>query len=238
MWRYTGADLCGRRPVAGRREVELEQLIGFFTNTLPLRADLAGNPSFRDLLQRVRSSTPEAFAHQNVPFEKLVEELRPECSLRYTPLFQVMFVYQNMPRLPLKFSGTQLEEIEFDHGLAKFDLTLEISEQHGMYCTWEYSSDLFDLDRIERMAGHFQTLLRGIVNDPDCKLSELPLLNPPPNRNRCSSTGMLQKQRILATPVYTTRFKTEPRNVAIHSLSSPRPKHYFCAIERGSKRAG
>jgi amino acid adenylation domain-containing protein len=210
LWRYTGIDaFVVGAPVAGRSEIELEQLIGFFINTLPLRADLAGNPSFHDLLQRVRSSTLEAFAHQNVPFEKLVEELRPERSLNYTPLFQVMFVYQNMPRLPLKFSGTQSEEIEFDHGLAKFDLTLEVSEQqHGSCCSWEYSSDLFNHERIERMAGHFETLLRGIVNDPDCKLSELPLLTP------------AESQQILIQ--WNATETTYPRETCIHDAFQDR----------------
>jgi len=183
LWRYTSADsFVVGAPVAGRSEVELEKLVGFFVNTLPLRADLHGDPSFRDLLHRVRSSTLEAFAHQNVPFEKLVEELHPERSLSHTPVFQVMFVYYNTPRVPLKLSGAQLEEIEFDHGLAKFDLTLEISDQHGLYCAWEYNSDLFDHERIERMAGHFETLLRGAVNNPDWKLSELPVLTPVESR--------------------------------------------------------
>jgi hypothetical protein len=172
LWRYTGAgDFVLGTPIAGRDEVDLEQIVGLFANTLPLRAKLDDNPTVRDLLRRVRDTTLDAIAHQDVPFEKLVEDLRPERSMSYTPLFQIMFILQNAPGRPLDFAETTVDEVEFESGLAKFDLTLEIFELDGLYCRWEYSTDLFDESRIVRMAGHFETLLRAIAADPDRRLS-------------------------------------------------------------------
>lgn len=179
LWRYTGvADFVLGTPMAGRSHVELEPLIGLFVNTIPLRANLGGDPTFRDLLQRVRDTTLGAFAHQEIPFEKLVEKLRPERSMSYTPLFQTMFILHNLPRHSLDFAGLHLDELELSNDLAKFDLTLEIFELDGLCCAWEYSTDLFDQPRIARMAEHFETLLRGICSDPGRTLSKLPILGP------------------------------------------------------------
>ena len=177
LWRYTGVgDFVVGTPMAGRSHVELEPLIGLFVNTIPLRANLSGDPTFVALLHRVREATLDACAHQDVPFEKLVEELRPERSMSHTPLFQTMFILHNDPRISLDFAGLHLDELEWDAGLAKFDLTLEIFELDGLCCAWEYSTDLFDHPRIARMAGHFETLLRGICADPGRTLSQLPIL--------------------------------------------------------------
>jgi amino acid adenylation domain-containing protein len=177
LWRYTGvADFVLGTPMAGRSHVELEPLIGLFVNTIPLRANLSGDPTFGALLHRVRDATIDAFEHQDVPFEKIVEELRPERSMSYAPLFQTMFILQNTPRISLDFAGLHLDELELDSGLAKFDLTLEIFELDGLCCAWEYSTDLFDHPRIASMAGHFETLLRGICAGPGHTLSELPIL--------------------------------------------------------------
>ena len=179
LWRYTGVpDFVLGTPMAGRSHVELEPLIGLLVNTIPLRANLSGDPTFRDLLQRVRDTTLGAFAHQEIPFEKIVEELRPERSMSYTPLFQTMFILHNFPRHSLDFAGLHLDELELSNDLAKFDLTLEIFELDGLCCAWEYSTDLFDQPRIARMAEHFETLLRGICSDPDRTLSKLPILGP------------------------------------------------------------
>ena len=184
LWRYTGVpDFVLGTPMAARSHVELEPLIGLFVNTVLLRANLGGNPRFRELLQRVRETTLDALSHQDVPFEKLVEELQPDRSNSHTPLFQTMFIMHNTPRQSLEFAGLRLDELEIDTGLAKFDLTLECFESSGFCCTWEYSTDLFDRRRVVRMAEHFETLLRGICADPDRRLSELPILAPA-ERNR------------------------------------------------------
>jgi amino acid adenylation domain-containing protein len=178
LWRYTGiADFVLGTPMAGRSHFELEPLIGLFVNTIPLRANLSGNPSFRTLLHRVRDKTIDAMAHQDVPFEKIVEELRPERSMSHTPLFQTMFIMHNSPRTSLDFAGIHLDELELDSGLAKFDLTVEtMFESDELCCAWEYTTDLFDHRRIARMAQHYETLLRGICADPGRTLSELPIL--------------------------------------------------------------
>ena len=179
LWRYTSAeDLLIGVPIAGRNDVELENLIGLFVNTVVIRGDLAGNPTFCSLLQRVRATTLEAYEHQDTPFEKIVEALEPERSLSHTPLFQVMFILQNMPKQEIELSNLKLEELEFDGGLAKFDLTLEIFELEGLHCRFEYSTDLFESQTIDRMMRHFETLLRSIVRKPDSHLSELEILPP------------------------------------------------------------
>jgi amino acid adenylation domain-containing protein len=178
LWRYTGvSDFVLGTPMAGRTHLELEALIGLFVNTIPLRANLSGNPTFRALLHRVRDTTLDAIAHQDVPFEKLVEELRPERTMNHAPLFQTMFIMHNCPRTSLDFAGLHLDELELDSGLAKFDLTVETMFELDRLCVaLEYSTDLFDDSRIVRMAEHFETLLRGICADPGCTLSELPIL--------------------------------------------------------------
>jgi amino acid adenylation domain-containing protein len=180
VWRYTGvADFVLGTPMAGRSHFELEPLIGLFVNTIPVRANLSGNPTFRTLLHRVRDKTLDAMANQDFPFEKIVEELRPERSMSHTPVFQTMFIMHNTPRTSLDFAGLHLDELELDSGLAKFDLTLEtMFESHELCCAWEYTTDLFDHPRIARMAQHYETLLRGICTDPGRTLSELPILGP------------------------------------------------------------
>ena len=163
-------------PTAGRNDVELENLIGFFVNTLILRADLNQDKSFREVLREVRINTLEALSHQNVPFEKLVEALEPDRSLNRNPLFQVMFILQNTPKQEVELPGILMQEIEFESGIAKFDLTLEIIDLEDLYCTFEYDSDLYDEITIRRMAGHFAKLTEAIVGAPDEKLSKFSLV--------------------------------------------------------------
>ncbi len=176
--RYTHQDdICVGTPVAGRNRRELEGLIGLFVNTLVLRSDLSGKLSFRELLRQVRRTCLEAFAHQDLPFEMLVDELHPTRDLSHSPLFQVMFVFQNLPGQRVELPGVLLEEVAFDTHSAKFDLTLIVNETpSALAATFEYNTDLFDRATIQRMAGHFQTLLEGIVADPDRPVDFLPLL--------------------------------------------------------------
>jgi amino acid adenylation domain-containing protein len=178
LYRYTGQeDVIVGSPIANRNRAEVEELIGFFVNTLVLRTDLSGEPTFRELLLRVRDVCLGAYAHQDLPFERLVEEFQPERDLGRNPLFQVMFILQNAPKPLRKVSKLTVKRMDVDSGTSKFDLTLGLAERDGkLIGFFEYSTDLFDRSTIERMAGHFQTLLQGIVADPDQPISTLPLL--------------------------------------------------------------
>ena len=178
LYRYTGqADILVGSPIANRNRAEIENLIGFFVNTLVLRTDLSGNPSFRELLGRVREATLGAYAHQDLPFEKLVEELQPERNLSRTPLFQVMFAFQNAPTATLELPGLNIQTLEAESETAKFDLTLTIQNTaEELTGTIEYNTDLFDETTISRLVKHFETLLTGIVANPQQQLGNLPLL--------------------------------------------------------------
>jgi len=179
LFRYTDqADVAVGSPVAGRTRSETESLIGCFINNLVLRTDLSGDPAFTQLLQRTKEVTLEAFAHQDVPFEKLVETLQPERNLARTPLFQVMFVLQNAPRSDLQFGAAKVKTLPIETSTTKFDLTLVLGETScGMDGLLHYNTDLFEAATIERMAGHYQTLLAGIVSGAERSISELPLLS-------------------------------------------------------------
>ena len=168
LYRYTGqADFGVGSPIANRTLPELEALIGFFVNTLVLRTDMSGEPGFIELLSRVRETTLGAFDHQELPFEKLVEVVNPAREMSYSPLFQVMFVLQNMPGAAVQLPGLRLSSVAVDSGASMFDLTLFMWERdQGLSGSVEYNTDLFDAERIERMVGHFQTLLEGIVAGP------------------------------------------------------------------------
>ncbi|OUL18944.1 hypothetical protein BV372_33785 [Nostoc sp. T09] len=178
LYRYTDqADILVGSPIANRNRSEIENLIGFFVNTLVLRTDLSGNPSFGELLKRVREATLGAYAHQDLPFEKLVEELQPERNLSRTPLFQVMFAFQNAPTATLELPGLNIQPLEAESETAKFDLTLTIQNTaEKLTGTIEYNTDLFDETTISRLVKHFETLLAGIVANPQQQVGNLPLL--------------------------------------------------------------
>jgi len=178
LYRYSGQeDLAVGVPVAGRSRPELEGLVGFFVNTLVLRGDLSGQPSFREYLARVRERALEAYAHQDLPFEKLVEELAPRRDASRNPLFQVMFVLQNTPQERWQLPGVQVEPLAIDTHSAKFDLTMELTEAEGrLLGVLEYATDLFDAATAERMLGHFRVLLESIVADAGQRVAQLELL--------------------------------------------------------------
>src|SRR5436309_25419 len=178
MHRYTGQDdIVLGTPVAGRHQSEVEGLIGFFVNTLVLRSDLSGDPTFVQLLGRVREVALGAYAHQDLPFEQLVEALRPARDMRHTPLFQVMFALQNAPAEELHLQGLSSTLLPIDVPTAKFDLTLNLAEEGPLLSgTLEYDADRFASATVLRMAGHFQTLLEAIAAHPWTRLSRLPLL--------------------------------------------------------------
>ncbi len=178
LYRYTNQeDIVVGTDLANRTQVETEALIGFFVNILVLRTDMRGNPTFRQLLDRVREVTLKAYAHQDLPFDKLVEELRPDRSLSQTPLFQVLFVMQNAPMPTLEMAGLTLMPVAIDSGTAKFDFALFVSEtETGIIGSWKYNSDLFDRETIAQMSNRFETLLGSIVAQPDSRLNTLEIL--------------------------------------------------------------
>lgn len=180
LLRYTSQDdIAIGTSITNRGRVETEPLIGLFINTLVLRTNLSGNPSFRELLQRAREVMLEAYAHQELPFEKLVEELQPERELSHSPLFQVMLVLQNAPALALKLPGLNVSLIDRHNETAKFDLLLSLVETaDGLTGSLEYSTDLFKRETVERLCSHFEMLLESIVKAPDRALSEFQILTP------------------------------------------------------------
>jgi amino acid adenylation domain-containing protein len=184
LYRYTAQeDLIVGCPVLNRRLPETENLLGSFVNTLVLRTNYAGNPSFREALRRVRETCLGAFAHQDFPFEKLVEELHPQRDLARNPIFQVMFAFQNTSVPTLELAGLRSEAVDIDGGMTKFDLTFSlIDKEDGIVGHIEYSTDLFHRDTIERMSRHFQTLLEGIAIDPDQPIATLPIMTEPERR--------------------------------------------------------
>ncbi|MDK3158300.1 amino acid adenylation domain-containing protein [Kamptonema cortianum] len=180
LYRYTQqVDIAVGTTVSGRDRAETQSLIGLFVNTLVMRTDLSGNPSFRQLLNRVRQVAFGAYAHQDLPFEQLVEELRLERSLSHTPLFQILFQLQNLPMTPLSLPGVEVSRLPFDPGTARFDLTLEMVEtEDGLIAIAQYRTDLFTANTITRMLEGYQTLLAGIIANPDREIATLPLLTP------------------------------------------------------------
>jgi amino acid adenylation domain-containing protein len=178
LYRYTRQeDMLVGTPVANRGRAEVESLVGLFANTLVIRARLSGSSTFREALQGVRRTALDAFAHQDLPFERLVEVLQPARDLSRSPLFQVMFALQNEPSHGLPVAGLEIEIEELEGETAKFDLLLQMAASGGVLRgRWEYNADLFERAAVERMSGHFERLLEGIVKNPDQTLSELPLL--------------------------------------------------------------
>jgi amino acid adenylation domain-containing protein len=176
--RATGQeDLVLGTPIANRNQTEIEGLIGFFVNTLALRADLSGDPTFTGLMAQVRETTLGAYAHQDLPFEKLVEELKPERDPSYTPIFQTLFVLQNAPLPAIALPGLCLAPLAFDGGTAKFDLTLGLMDGEPALTGWiEYNTDLFDPPTAGRLLAHWRNLLAELAASPERRLSELRVL--------------------------------------------------------------
>lgn len=168
-------DIVVGTDVANRNQAEIEQLIGFFVNLLVLRTDLSGNPTFLELLQRVRTKTLGAYAHQDIPFDELVRELQPERDLNNTiPLFQVLFVLQNTPDSALELPGLSLNLLEVEDRNARFDLALFITEtDQGIEGKWQYNADLFAQDTITKFTSHWQTLINSIITQPQSRISTL-----------------------------------------------------------------
>jgi amino acid adenylation domain-containing protein len=187
LHRYTGqADFAVGSPIAGRVRPEIEGLIGFFVNMLVLRTDLAGNPTFREFVLRVRKVALAAYEHQELPFERLVEAADAERDLSRSPLFQVMFAFQNLPRHAVEFPGLTASFIETKNRTAKYDLSLYMWEDNGLAARLEYNTDLFDSASMRRMLANLETLLQAIVENPEQRISDLPIL-PAGQRNQILS---------------------------------------------------
>jgi amino acid adenylation domain-containing protein len=206
LYKHTGQeDIVVGCPIANRKRAELEQLIGFFTNTLALRTDLSGDPTFIELLGRVREMALGAFAHQDLPFEKLVEELQPERNLGRQPLFQVMFVFQNLPTVSPDIPRIKLTPFNADILTAKFDLNFLVMEtEQSLAVALEYSTDLFHPSTIERMLAHFESLLKCIAAQPERRISEM------------SPLSQAEKQQLLAR--YNDTNRDYPCGLCIHQL--------------------
>jgi amino acid adenylation domain-containing protein len=206
LYRYTGSeDIVVGTPVANRNRQEIEGLIGFFVNTLVLRTDLSANPSFEELLGRVREVALGAYAHQDLPFEQLVEALQPERSLSYTPLFQVMFALDDASVPSVELPDLTVSEFSFETGTTKFDLALSMENTaSGLIGVWEYNSDLFDAATIARYSEHFLSLLEGIFANPIQPISELPLLT--------------QRERHQLLFEWNNTIKEYPQDKCIHQL--------------------
>ncbi len=178
LLRYTGqSDLCIGTPIAGRTRLETEPLIGLFVNTLVLRTDLSDVAKFTDLLERVRDVVLGAQAHQDLPFEHLVDALQPARDLSRSPLFQVMFALQTLPGGDIDIPGVEISSFDVDPGSAKFDLSLEMTvEPAGLHGFFEYNSDLFDVGTIERLATHYRHVLDQVAAQPDMALARIEVL--------------------------------------------------------------
>lgn len=178
LYRYTGQeDIAVGSPIANRNLSEVEDLIGFFVNSLVLRVDLSGNPTFQELLMRVKKITMEAYSHQDLPFEKLVAEIQPERNLSRNPLFDISFSLQNTPLKALELPELTLSVLDLETETTKLDLEIHLWEDlESIKGEVNYSTDLFNDATIARIIGHFQTLLEGIVSNPKYRLSDLPIL--------------------------------------------------------------
>ena len=178
LFRYSAEeDVVVGTPIANRTMRQIESVVGFFINTLALRSNLSGNPTFTQLLAQVRHTTLDAYQNQDLPFDKLVEELSPERTLSHHPLFQVMFILQNASGQALTLSNLEVSQIPSEQQISKFDLTLTVNECQGaLQIHFNYNNHLFEQSTIKRMAEHFQTLLEGIVANPEISISDIPLL--------------------------------------------------------------
>ena len=220
LFRYSGQeDIIIGSPIANRHHWEVETLIGYFANTFVLRTDLSGNPSFREVVRRVRDVCLAAYAHQDLPFEKLVTELHPERTLSRNPLFQVMFILQNAPRRAIDPSQIKIDSIALDSGTSKVDLTLALRERNGRLIGFiEYSTDLFNRSTIERMAGHFRTLLQEIVANSEEPISNLAILTNA-ERNRIllkwNNTGVNYPKSKFIHELFEEQVERTPNAVAL-----------------------
>jgi len=178
LYRYSNQDdICVGTPIANRNRRETEALIGFFVNTLVLRLDISGNPSFDSLLKKVKDITLGAYAHQDLPFETLVEELHPERDMSHSPFFQSMFVLNNAPVGKLAMSDLELSLIEIENKTSKYDLIFNaIETESGLRFKVEYNTDLYQTGTIKRMIAHYSAIVENVILNPECLISDIRLI--------------------------------------------------------------
>ncbi len=220
LGRYSGQeDIAVGTPSAGRQQAEIEELIGFFVNTLVMRTDLSGNPKVSELLGRVREMSLAAYEHQEVPFERLVEELQPERSLTHQPLFQVWFVLQNTPSEKVNVPGLNIQSVPIEDSFTKFDLMLSIDEsEDSLPGTLHFRTDLFDRSTVQRMLEHFRRVLEGMVADPQAHILELPLLSTAENRQilvEFNSTATAYDQQVCIHQLFEQQVERTPDATAL-----------------------
>ncbi|MGF1426682.1 amino acid adenylation domain-containing protein [Kitasatospora sp. LaBMicrA B282] len=248
LGRYTGQhDVAVGTPIANRDSADVEALIGFFVNTLVLRTDLSGDPSFVELLDRVREVTLEAYAHAEVPFDRLVEELQPDRDPGRSPLFQVLVVMNERIDGPV-MSGLVVEEHPIEVRGSKFDLTFAMVDEGGALSgELRYSTELFDADRIERTAGHLLTLLAAVAAGPHRRLSELPLLTEREHRRALDEWSgttaeplpvaglhQLVEEQARAFPARTALFDTAGRSLTYGELNARANRLAHRLLARGA----
>jgi amino acid adenylation domain-containing protein len=218
LYRYTGQrDITVGSPIAGRIKRETEELVGLFINTLVLRGDLSGKPAFNEYLRRVRNIALEAYAHQEVPFEKVVETLASERDLSRTPLFQVLLTLQAAPQSEARLGVAKLENYLVDTATAKFEITLVMSESASeINCVWDYSTDLFDESTMQRMIAHYQTLLASIVANPKQSIAHLSMLTHAEEDQILAWTRpQFQTVEHTVPELFTRQATRTPQNIAV-----------------------
>jgi non-ribosomal peptide synthetase component F len=227
LHRYTNQEhIVVGSPIAGRNHIEAEALMGFFVNTLALRTSFSGNPPFRQVLKQVREVALGAYTHQDLPFEKLVEELKPERSLNYTPLFQTIFTQQYTSNQELQLLNLTLTPVQIEMETVKFDLGFEFTDgPEGIAASLHYATDLFEVSTIRRMAGHLQVILSGIVANPQQGVSELPLLTKDEHREllEWNDTVMPDSADSRLHKLFEAQVQQTPDSIALSLKSSSDP---------------
>ncbi len=222
--RHSGrSDIAVGTPIAGRDRSDLEAMVGYFVNMLVMRTDLAGEPSFRDLVTRVRDTTLDAFEHAQVPFDRLVAALAPVREPGVNPLFQVSFALHNIAERPLELAGLACDSTRLRPGTTRFDLSLAMTEREGgLDAELEFATALFDRERIERMAGHLDRLLAAVIADPSCPIGDLPMIGP-------EESGLLERWNATTAPyprqetligLFEAQVRRGPGAIAVHAGES------------------
>ncbi len=219
LHRYTGqSDLVVGTPIANRTHRQTEQMVGLLANTLALRTRIDGDMTFSQLVDRVKKVALDAYEHQEFPFETLVETLNPARSMSHSPIYQVMFMHQNVPEQALKLTGLDMAPMAPEHTTARLDLTLEIVENHeGFLCGWEFNTDLFRPETITRMTGHLRMLLEGALARPDSPVGRLPILTAEESRQweSWNATGHDYPREKTLVDLFEHQAGVTPDNTAI-----------------------